>query len=77
MSLLRDSIVNYPNDKTPYSTGDVIIDLEQTSNVLSKWFTDNYLTLHKKLSFYITDLFSKYDQIPCFLRIRSHLPKKS
>ena len=47
MFLLRNRIASYTNDNTPYSIGDgihyVIIDLEQTSNILSKSFTDNYL----------------------------------
>ena len=40
-------IANYANDNTPYSTGNgihnVIFDLEQASDILSKWFIDNYL----------------------------------
>ena len=47
MFLLRNRIASYTNDNTTYSIGDsihyVIIDLEQTSNILSKSFTDNYL----------------------------------
>ena len=47
MCLPRHSIANYANDNTTYSTGGgihyVITDLEQTSNILSKWFIDNYL----------------------------------
>ena len=31
----------------------------------------------QKMRFSITDFFSQYDQISSFLRIRSHLPKKS
>ena len=35
------------------------------------------LTLHKKMKFYIKDFLSKCDQIRSFLRIWSHLLKKS
>ena len=35
------------------------------------------LTLHKKMRFSVKDFFSKYDQIRSFLRIWSHLLKKS
>ena len=34
------------------------------------------MTQHKKMKFYIKDLFSKSDQIPSLLRIWSHLLKK-
>ena len=47
MFLPKDSIANYADDNTPYSTGteihNIISDLEQTSEILSKWFMDNYL----------------------------------
>ena len=43
--LPKHSIANYEN--TPYSTGNgihnIISDLEQASDILSKWFIDNYL----------------------------------
>ena len=35
------------------------------------------VTLHKKMKFSIKDFFSKYDQIRSYLRIWSHLLKKS
>ena len=44
--LPKDGIANYADDNTPYSTGNVIhniSDLEQASDILSKWFIDNYL----------------------------------
>ena len=47
---------------TPYSIGDVIIDLGQTSDILSKWFIDNYLTLPLRI------FIIKYDQACEFLR---------
>ena len=34
-------------------------------------------SLHKKMKFFIKDFFSKYDQMRGFLRISSHLLKKS
>ena len=37
----------------------------------------NFFTLHKKLKFSFKDFFSKCDQIHSFLRIWSHLLKKS
>ena len=47
MFLTKDGIVNYGNDNTPYSTGtrihNIIPDSEQTSDILLKWFMDNYL----------------------------------
>ena len=43
----KDGIANYADDITPYSTGNgihnILSDLEQASNILSKWFIDNYL----------------------------------
>ena len=47
MFLPKDGIANYANYNTPYSTGtgihNIMSDLEQASNILSKWFMDNYL----------------------------------
>ena len=47
MFLPKDGIANYADDNTPYSTGtrihNIIFDLEQASDILSKWFMDNYL----------------------------------
>ena len=47
MFLPKDGIANYADDNTPYSTGNgthnIIPDLEQASEILSKWFIDNYL----------------------------------
>ena len=47
MFLKKDGIVNYTDDNTPYSTGNgihnIISDLEQASDILSKWFIDNCL----------------------------------
>ena len=46
MFLPKDGIANYADDNTPYSTGTRIhniFDLEQASDILSKWFMDNYL----------------------------------
>ena len=47
MFLTRNSITNYADDNTPYSAGtgihNIISDLEQASDILSKWFMDNYL----------------------------------
>ena len=47
MFLPKDGIANYADDNTPYSTGNrihnIISDLEQASDILSKWFIDNYL----------------------------------
>ena len=47
MFLPKDGIANYTDDDTPYSTGsrihNIISDLEQASDILSKWFLDNYL----------------------------------
>ena len=47
MFLPVDGIANYADDNTPYSTGNgihnVMSDLEQASDILSKWFIDNYL----------------------------------
>ena len=46
MFLPKDGIANYANYNTPYSTGtgihNIMSDLEQASNILSKWFMDNY-----------------------------------
>ena len=39
--------------------------------------TESFSTLHKKMKFSIMDFFSKCDQIRSFLRIWSHLLKKS
>ena len=45
--LPKDGIANYADDNTPYSTGNgihnIVSDLEQASDILSKWFIDNYL----------------------------------
>ena len=47
MFLPKDGIANYADDNTPYSTGtrihNIVSDLEQASDVLSKWFQGNYL----------------------------------
>ena len=47
MFLPKNGIANYADDNTPYSTGtgihNIISDLEQVSDILSKWFQDNYL----------------------------------
>ena len=47
MFLSKDGIANYADDNTPYSAGNgihnIISDLEQASDILSKWFIDNYL----------------------------------
>ena len=47
MFLPKDDITNYADDKTPCSKGkgihNIISDLEQVSEILSKWFIDNYL----------------------------------
>lgn len=47
MFFLKDTITNYTDDNTPYSSGDnihnTITNLEQASNILLKWFIDNYL----------------------------------
>ena len=43
----KNGIANYADDNIPYSTGtgihNIISDLEQASDILSKWFQDNYL----------------------------------
>ena len=48
MFLPKDGIANYADDNTPYSTSNgihkVISDLEQTLNILSKWFINNHLS---------------------------------
>ena len=41
------------------------------------FLAEYFLTLHKQWNFFIKDFFSKYDQIRSFLRIWSHLLKKS
>ena len=42
----KDDIGNYTDDKTPYSTGNrihnIISELGQASDILTKWFIDNY-----------------------------------
>ena len=47
MFLPIDGIANYADDNTPYSTGNgihnVMFDLEQASDILSKWYIDNCL----------------------------------
>ena len=47
MFLPKNGITNYADDNTPYSTGNgihnIISDLEQSSDILSKWYIDNYL----------------------------------
>ena len=51
MFLPKDVIVNYADDNTPYSTRNgihnIISDLEQASDILSKWFIDNYLKANR------------------------------
>ena len=46
-NIIKDGIANYADDNTPYSTGNgihnIISDLEQASDILSKWFINNYL----------------------------------
>ena len=50
MFLPIDGIANYADDNTPYSIGNgihnVMSDLEQASDTLSKWFIDNYLKVN-------------------------------
>ena len=47
MFLPKDGIANYADGNTTYSTGNgiqnIISDLEQASDILSKWFIDNCL----------------------------------
>ena len=47
MFLSNDRIANYADDNTPYSTAtgiyNIISDLEQASDISTKWFMDNYL----------------------------------
>ena len=47
MFLPIDGVANYADDNTLYSTGNgihnVMSDLEQASDILSKWFIDNCL----------------------------------
>ena len=46
LCLPKDGIANYADDNTPHSTGNRIhniSDLEQASDILPKWFIDNYL----------------------------------
>ena len=47
MFLPKDGIANYADDSTPYSSDNgihnIISDLEQAPDILSKWFIDNYL----------------------------------
>ena len=47
MFLPKDGITNYADDNTPFSTDtgihNIISDLEQASDILLKWFMDNYL----------------------------------
>ena len=46
MFLPKDGSANYADDNTPCYTGNGIqniCDLEQASDILSKWFIDNYL----------------------------------
>lgn len=47
MFLPKGSNANYAGDNTPYSTfeniDNIIIDLEQAPNILSKWFIDKYI----------------------------------
>ena len=46
MFLPKYGIANYADDNTPYSTGTGIhniSDLEKASDILPKWFMDNYL----------------------------------
>ena len=51
MFLPIDGIANYAHDNTPYSTGNgihnVMSDLEQASDILSKWFIDNCLKTNR------------------------------
>ena len=46
-------------------------------NNSKSWCISVKVTLHKKMKFSIMDFFNKYDQIRSFLRIWSHLLKKS
>ena len=45
MFLPKNGTVNYADDNIPYSTGtrigNITFDLEQASNILSKWFQNN------------------------------------
>ena len=54
MFLPKDSVANYTDDNTPYSTGNgihnIISNLEQVSDILSKWSIDNYLKTNLKLN---------------------------
>ena len=46
MFLPKNGIASYADDNTPNSTGTGIYNisnLEQASDILSKWFQDNYL----------------------------------
>ena len=47
MFLPKDGVANYADDITPFPAGNgihtIISDLEQASNILSKWFIDSYL----------------------------------
>ena len=49
MFLPKDGIANYADDNTPYSTGNgihnVIFDLEQALDILSKWFIEHLLII--------------------------------
>ena len=52
MFLPKDGIADYPDYNTPCSTGNkihnIISDLEQASDILPKWFIDNYLKANRR-----------------------------
>ena len=58
----------------------LVIELIRNGDVIMAWFVFSIDKMHcpkKKKKFSIKDFFSKRDQIRSFLRIRSHLLKKS
>ena len=72
----------YADGNTNYvcceSTDEVIHNFQDISEILFRWFERNEIKCHcTKIKFSIKDLFSKCDQIRSFLRIWSHLLKKS
>ena len=50
MFLPNNGIANYADDNNPHSTGNrnhnIISDLEEASEIFSKWFIDNYLKVN-------------------------------
>ena len=69
MFLPKNGIANYADDNTPYSTGtgiqNIISDLEQASDILSKWFQDNYLKANP----------DKYQSFCCTKNLEQHSKK--